>query len=370
MTEYKDVYDMLNEIEMDIDSYHIDEVNEFEKQQMLRKFRTSKYENKKRFKGKSHPVRNTFILIAVLAAFSVIQPNITQQIVASVVNILTDVQSSLNQTLFGADKKVDSFFDISEAEMMGDIPIKLEDIYVSENTLSYNLLAYYPEVDGNDMNFGEENVYINGELVELIPSEIMMGFIPDQEGVYQFTHSYYLPAALDLSGDINIALELENLNIHGENNESTSDTVVFKINTTGEELLANINAVETDEEIVTDLHTFTFEEIALSTGYSRILLRANPLSSETLSVNDFSYKFKVTTESGQTVYFTRWNSPGQQDYGSYLLEFRFDEMNSEVSLTELLESNILELQLMRYEGLKSSVDDYEEVGEPVTISLN
>lgn len=376
MTQHNDIYDLLNEAEVDSENYKSIEVSEFERQQMMRKFRESKHENKKLVKGGGHPIRNVILLIAAMATITLLQPNFTKQITATVVNYLNDVQSTLSQTLFGADQEVESFFGVSDTEMLGEIPVKLEDLYVTENTISYKILAYYPEAgtDGDKLTFGEEKVHINGTQVELIPSEIMMDSVPEEEGVYQFTHTYYFQEPLDLSGEVNIALELNDLYITGQSEEQGSTTqtesIVFKINTTGEELLANTNSIETDAIITTDQNYFSFEEIALNPGYSRMLVRANPLDPDSDNFYDYSYKFKVTTETDETIFFTQWNSPGLQEDGSHLLEFRYDELNSDISLTQMLDSSALDLQLMRYEGLKASVEEFEQVGQAVTISLD
>lgn len=376
MTKKKDIYALLNEVEVDSDNYDLVEISEFEKQDMLRQFRRSNQTNKKWSKHKSHPIRNAFLIIAAIASFFLFQPTMTRQITARVVNFLQDVQMSLSESLFGANDSVDNFFEVAEAKTIGDIPVKLQDIYITENTLTYNILFHYPQADENWKNlaFGEENIFINGEQIELIPSELIMGFVPDQEEVYHFTHTYYLPQNLNLNGEINFALELKNLHYIGQDDNLTrnisQDEVIFEVITSGEKLLADTNTIETDAVISTDFALFTFEEIALNPGYSRILTRAKTVDPDPVRFNDHTYKLRIQTENGELAYFTRSNSPGLQEDGTQLMELRFDEMNSEISLTKLLESPTLDLQLMRFEGLKAAVEEFEEVGNPITIEID
>lgn len=378
MAKNPTVYSLLNDIQIDSEDYEVIEMSEFDKQQMLKQFRQSKHANKKLVKGKSHPIRTALLLVAAIGTIFLIQPNFTRQITATVANFLQDVQMNLSQTLFGADSSAnsESFFEVSDAQMFGEIPIKLEDLYVTESTISYNILLYYPQADaGNDkFSFGGENIYINEEQMDLIPSEIKMGFVPDQEGLYQFTHTYYLPESIDMTDEINIALELKDLKYVGQGENPTTDvyqeSVIFKVNTSGEELLADSKTIESSEIISTDLADFSFEEIVLNPGYSRIMMRANLFNPDQIDFFDYTYKLRIDTDTAGTAYFTRWNSPGQQADGSHLVEFRFDEANSDISLTELLEASSLELQLMQFEGMKGSVEDFEDVGNAVNIQLD
>lgn len=366
-------FDLLNDVEINLADYETVKMSEFEKQKALRKFRKSKHSARQVTTKNNSWSKAIGLVVAALLTLTFLQPNFVQEISATVLNALDEIRITLTQSLYGANKEADSLFLIEESETLGDIPLKLSDIYISGNILTYQLIAYYPDGDERTgkLYFDESQILINGQVVAVIPSEEVSGFDPENPEVFTSTNSYYLPDGIDLSGNLIVDLEFTDIHYHDDSQKEVSTqsgTVKFSVETTGTDVTADTILVETDAIITTDIAEFTFEEIALNPDFTRILIRAEMTVDNSLFY-DYAYRLQATSESGDVLDFIQWNSSNEQADGSYLIEFRVDQSKQVSPITLLDQVQSMDIQLLRYDGLKAPVEEFEAVGEPVTIEL-
>lgn len=338
------IYEMLNEANIDLDEYKKQDFTEFEKKKIKNKFKRSV--NKKDFYKKGIVVASVAVV-----SFGILGSNLGTYAFETLGVIAYDISNAL-----GIKKDIAEYKTVvNQGITKNGIKIKLNEVILDNDELIVSTTATSDKKLGGAGDISlDGDVYINGRNV----SEGASGSasqLDEYSAESVISHSLDNIDENDLKGDIDIKIKYSRGHI-GEQDIRGPWVFEFKVN--GDELRAETKEIKLD-------NSFTFDN-------------GQNIKLEKYTSNDVGQKIYFSLDSQGTDY--NMELRGHDDLGNevtfYISRVRGDQGIFKIeSIDGLVNENAKELKLTPYatEETKTSgqsSNDYKVIGEEFTINLN
>lgn len=193
----KNIYDMLNDIDIDLDEYEKEDFNDIEKQRIKKKFRKSinrKNNNNKKYVA----VASAAVITVGLLSNS----NIRTYAYEKLVDIGNNITSAL-----GIETNLDEYIEnINQSVTRNGLTVSIKEVVLDGNELLIFIEHEYDKElkKGESIDLISENLYINGEKV----NKGVSGYYTKRSGSKsEFVLGYELDKA-EYKGDIDVKLRI------------------------------------------------------------------------------------------------------------------------------------------------------------------
>lgn len=348
MKNSKSIYEILNDIDVNIEDYEKEGLNDMEKENLKRTFR-------KNIRRKFNFKRFAAIAAALILTIGVLgQTNLGRQVYAAAESKITEISYSIGKAL-GIERDIEPYANVVN-QVVEDkgIAVKLTDVIIDKDELIFSGIvetSTYSEI----FHFNFE-VFINGKKLNNYGATGSSGEIDDN------IFSYYYAVdveGIDTSEDVEVKIQLNDFYFYGEDKENNvKGKWKFEFTANGEELARNTYVKPLDYSFHIDRQIFILEEF-----------RYNPVSQKITGKIDGEFN------------------------GSYQIDFRgYDNLGNEVIF--YMTSASREDFILKYENLHRDLSneitsikltpyaakfpeesgrmntDYKQIGEEFTIYLN
>ena len=295
MKEPKNIYTLLNEMEINIDDYEKEVLNDIEKQNLKNNF---KQNIKKKFNFKKFGTIAAALLISI-GIFS--QTTLGKSVYATAESKVSEISYSIGKAL-GFKKNIEPYTNvIGEVKEDKGIEVKLNEVIIDKDELILSTIVYMDRtVDGLDFDF---DIYIDGKEIDSHGGGRDLEKIDDSEDIF-FNIAYTNIKEIDTTKNMDIKIVLNNLNYNiGTYMDNIVGEWVFEFNANGAELAKN---------------TYTFPlNYSFNIGGKKYILeefRSNPM--------------------GQKIFGKIKNHSGEH----YIILEGYDDLGNKVSFSSTIES--------------------------------
>lgn len=258
----KNIYDILNDVNTNLNNYTKEEFTHFEKRKYLKTFKKNR---------KSSSIYKKYISIAciVLLITGILTTNISPFINVYANIIVNDIAS-----LLGIERNISSYKTIiNQPITKKDITIQLNEAILNNDELIMSTTIKSKEKINIKTSLGIfiENIYINGKLIQ---GGISGGTSKLNDYTLETIRTYKnIPT--NLNGDVNIKYIIKSVKI---NDKTINNSWVFKFKTNGDELLQKTKSIplnysftlENGQKITLNKYTSNdIEQIIYFTIYSK-----------------------------------------------------------------------------------------------------
>lgn len=344
----KDIYDMLNDITIDLEELNKDGFDDIEKKQIKNRFKKSINKNKDKNRKKG------IIAAVIVCAITVgtFGSGFGTSVAAAIKLASVDIASFL-----GINKDLDMYKTVvGQTKSSDGVSIQLDEVVLNGNELVVSTTTKYEKDDSKTENihaFGQ--VFING--TKMSESSGGTGKVTD-DSESQEVMTYSLKDN-QLKGDLDIKIVYSSILLNGE--IVKIKPCIFKFTTNGDEL-----AVNTIELPIN--YSFKLENgsiVKLNNYVSNVIDKKIYLTIENINKSKVSYNIQLR---------------GYDDYGNKIV-FETRQMSEEQGMLKLstvlgeeISDEATELTLIPYavahpEQSGKLNNDYKQVGEKFTIKI-
>lgn len=345
----KNIYEMLNDSDINLDEYEKEEFNDIEKKKIKKSFRNLIKKKKNYKKG---------IVAAVLSigiTFGLFGTNIGLEVVAAINIIGSDIASRL-----GIESNLDDYKTVINKEITEDgITIQLNEVILDGDELivSSTLKSSEDKIEELHINTLFE-VYINGKGISSaggVASKKIDEYTMEETIKYAFNDS-------DLTGDLDVKI------VYRERVPDVAPTSrgpwIFEFKTNGDELAIDTEIIELDHKFILDNgQEITIEKFTKNSVGQKIYYTKSYIGDEYPWDDRYHIELVGEDNLGNKVEFgTGRSSQGKGMFGRNGLDGYLSSEAKSITLT-LYAAKIPEISGMTIIG-------YKKVGEEFTIDLN
>lgn len=357
MKNKKDIYRLLNEVHVDVEYYEPIRVSVSEKEKILQNI-TSK---KSRSKRKNRPIL-VFSLLMVTFVTAFLPP-----VKAAIQSVIETVQYTLSDALGVSNRDSDSVVPVQQFAYIDDVGIKIEEIIYLDDFLIFNVLVDMEETydEQSFMGFGDISVTIDGKTNPLNGTTITETW-DRTENIYSTIATVKLDEDISTAKAINITIEIEDIYFNDE--RLTSDKKVyegqthFEVQTSAEDLKQYIHSFPLNERFSAFNVDYLISEILIHP-----LLSLIEIQSDNASEDYQLMEIRGTDVLGRAVTFTPYHMTQSESRLSMWLHF--SEADSEITVQELYDADVLNLQFYSAGHPNGTYATYEPYGELFEINL-
>ena len=336
----KNIYDILNEVEIDLSGYTHQELAEMEKKRMINHVKKSIKKN--------NPVYKKYVAAASIALLMIglLTTNLGNTVWAHANGIVYDITSFL-----GIEKDLDKYKTVVNKSITQDgLTVQLNEVILDSDELVVSTTLTANEKLGNEIIHLNSSIYVNGKRLST-DSGSGGGKQLDEHTVEQVM---FHELECDSSGDLDIKIVFSDAFVNGK---PKSGRWVFEFKTNGDEL-----ALDT-KEILLD-YTFTLEDgqkIKLE-KYTGNHLRQRIYYS-TKGHARYYMLLRGHDDLGNKIEFSLYK--GRNGYGAFAFANMEDTFNDDAKTFSLTPYVV---KLPEQNGKLSN--NFEKVGEVFTIDLS
>lgn len=240
----KNIYEMLNDIEIDLSEYEKEDFNDIEKQRIKNKFRKSI--NSKKIKKNNN--YNKYVVVASAACISLFVFSKTE--IGSYANeAVTEIVYGIKEAL-GIKVDLTSYAtNVNQSITKKGLTVKINDVILDGDELLIHITKTYDEKLGKDgsINLSSEKLSINGKTVSKGSSGY---FTKINENTEELIIGYKLEDE-DYNGDINVRLRIGDAYI-GENPGNYKHIYgpwIFKFKVNSDKLKNETKEISTNDSV-------------------------------------------------------------------------------------------------------------------------
>lgn len=336
----KNIYDMLNDSEINLDEYKKEEFNHIEKAKIKKVFRNSVKKKKNYKKGT--------IAAAVVVGITVglFGTNTGNQVLASINIISTDIASRL-----GVTNNLEEYKTVVDKSVTKNgMTIQLDEVVLDGDKLIVSTTIKNNEGKIEGYLNSSESIYINGKLIN---GGSGGGSKRIDDNTIESTISYDL-GENNTNGDIEVKIKYRDL---WTENEKIKGPWVFEFKTNGDELMADTEKIQIDNKFVLE----NGDEVTIE-NYTSNSLGQKIYYSKTGNENKYDIKLEGTDNLGNKVEV--WSKNSSNKCG---LLTRYD---LDGPLSSEAKSITLTPYAVKYPEQSGKMsDDFKKVGEAFIIEL-
>ncbi|SNS52830.1 protein of unknown function [Anaerovirgula multivorans] len=354
MKNSKNIYELLNQMEFNINDYEREELTDMEKKKLKENFRKKR---KKKF-----DFRKIGIIVATLVLtigiFS--QTSFGKNVYAATQSTISEITYSIGKAL-GIERNIELYGNVVDQIVENNgVEIKLTDVIIDKDELIFSTIVNINKpVDGFMF---DHNIFINGKKLRNNGMTGSCGKIDDSETM--FVDTYLVDAVgIDTKENIDIKIVFSDLNYFTIKSEDIVEGKVkgkwiFEFTADGSELMADTYVLPLDYSFDIDNQSYILEELRYNPVNQKIRGNVKGKSNGSYQIDLRGYDnlgneitFYLSSKSGEDFVFK---------YSNLYKDFS-DEITS-ITLTPYA------AKLPEESGRESN--DYKQVGEEFTIFLN
>ncbi len=307
----KNIYDMLNDVKIDINNYDKEELNDIEKKRI-------KNNIKKSIKSKHTYKKAVSIAATAVISIGLLSTSFGSYAYAGINSFFYDIASVL-----GIEKNLDEYKTVvNQSITKNEITVQLNEVILDNDELIVSATSTFNEKLGEGGTMFGHSVYINGKRVN-------SGAGGSAEKINEYTMQEVMVNNLtegNFTGDLNVKIVFSDPMINGK---ITKGRWVFEFKTNGDELAINTKEISLDnkftlkngQEIILEKYTSNnlgqkiyFISDAKGTEYDIILRGYDDIGNEITfymsKTEDYTGVFKINNinenlnENAKTLYLT------------------------------------------------------------------
>lgn len=345
----KNIYELLNQVEINIEDYKREELSDMEKQKLKDNFRKNK--------GKKLNIRKLGVIAAalVLAVGIFSQTNFGIDVYAAAESKISEISYSIGKAL-GIERDIEPYANVvnQTVEDKG-IEVKLSDVIIDKDELIFSTIVNTNK-EVESVNF-DYDIFINGKKLRNYGAIGSCGAIDDSNTL--FLQTYCVEAkGIDTKENVDIKIVLSELNYYvGNSRENIRGKWRFEFTASGEELMANTYALPIGYSFNIGDQNYILEEFRFNPVNQKILGKIENESKEVYQI-----QLRGQDNLGNEVIFSLTNKSNED------IVFRYENIYGNLS------KDITSITLTPYaaklpEKSGRMSNDWKQVGEEFTIML-
>lgn len=359
----KNIYDMFNDIDVDLNEYEKEDFNDLEKQKVKNKFKKSiKSDNSSK---KSYKKYISVASIAIISIALISQTRIGLYAHSALEDIAEIIKTSL-----GVDNQIKEYStNIQQSVTKRKLTVKINDaILDGKELILYMSREYDKELDPNEnIDLVSENLYINGKKI----NGNVKGYYGNiDKSKQEFVLGYELPE--EYKGDINVKLRIMDAAITKTDDENYFKRIIgpwsFKFKVNGDKLNKDTKHIELNKKLELDTGS-TMDIISYRGNILNQTINLSMTDHKSMK-NELENGFivlKGRDNLGNKVEFTQHSADVDKEKTFYEYRFNKDEYKFNrdakyLKVTPYL--SYLEKENNDY------VTKYKKLGSEITINLN
>lgn len=356
MKKPKNIYDLLNNMDFDIDDYEKEELNDMEKKKFKNEFRKNK---KKKFNFRKFGS----IVAAIILSIGVLsQTNIGKEVYAAAESKISELTYSIGNAL-NIERDIEKYSNlINKTVENNGVEIKLTDVIIDKDELLFStIINTNNPADGVDFDY---DIFINGKRLIEYGATGSSGEIDNSEELFSANYEVDVKN-IDIEENVDVRIVLKNLSYYTfgdsmkvKNKKNVRGKWDFEFNANGSELAANTYSLPLDYSFKIGKQEYTLEEF-----------RYNPVSQKVYGVVEnedeafYTIDLKGYDDIGNEVKF----SFSRQDNED--LVFRYSNLDNDLSEEAKSITLIPYAAELPKESGNEMTNPYTAVGEEFTINL-
>ncbi len=260
MKDSKNIYELLNQIDFDIEDYKKEQLTDVEKQSLKKSFRKS-ISRKRDFKKIAAAAAALIMCTAVLS-----QTNFGKNAYAVAASKVSQTSYSISKAL-GIKRSIEPYASVvGETKEDNGIEVKLSEVIIDNDRITFNTV-FNTKKPVEDALLKNVKVYINGKEIEHSASGSSSGALDDTNTLF-YSLCYYEVEGIEQMDDIKIKLVLEDLKYYVL--DPYSDEVMegvekgkweFEFTANGKELAAKTKSLPIDYTFKIDNQIYRLEKL-------------------------------------------------------------------------------------------------------------
>lgn len=366
----KNIYDMLNDIEVDLSEYEKEDFNDIEKKKIKNNFRKSIKKNKRNNNNKKYITAASVVLIS-LGIVS------TTKLGTYAYEKLEDIAYNIKTTL-GIEEDLGKYTnDVSQSITKRGLTVKINEVLLDGNELLISIAQTYGKELKKDEHIDliSQNLYINGKRINKGARSYHKTDNPNKE---EYVIAYDL-GSNEFKGDINVKLRIMDAYVWKDKNNSQFNRIngpwTFKFKVNGDDLVKNTNNITVNKKIKLDTGaTLYIDNYTGNIVNQRMDVRYTK-HTKPIEVDD---NIKINAEYGNIVFNGKDDlgnkvkfSPARGKIGQLESNYLYELYNDD----KLFDKNAKSLTLTPYLEVSVEKDGsyktyYKKIGETFNIDLN
>ncbi len=345
----KNVYELLNHMDIDLEDYDREVLNDMEKRSLKNNFRKS-IKRKINFKKLGN-----IAAVAVLTLGFFSQTNFGKNVYAAAESKVSEISYSIGEAL-GTKRNIEPYANVvNQIVEHNGVEVKLTDVIIDKDELIFSTIANAnTPVDWVDFDY---DIFINGKRLTNYGATGSSGRIGNSETAFSHFHAVDTKG-IDLKEHIDVKIVLENLNYTiGTSKKRIKGKWEFEFMASGSELMANSHTLPMD-------YSFNIGDLK----YSLEEFRYNPVNQKFFgklkgkSKDSYAVDLRGHDNLGNEVVFFLTSVSGED------LVFKYENIHGDLS-DEITSITLIPYAAKYPEQSGKMSDDYKQVGEEFTVFL-
>lgn len=262
MGKDKNIYELLNEMDFDIEEYEKEELNDLEKEKLKNNFNESR-EKKFNFKRFGSIAVSLLLTIGVLS-----QTSLGKEVYATTESKLSEITYSIANAL-GIERDIAKYSNVINKTIENNgVEVKLTDVIIDKDEFIFStIINTNNPADGVDFDY---DIFINGKKARLYGASGGSRKIDDSEELFSTDYAVDVKD-IDIKEDLDVRIVLKNLSYYTYGEDEWSEDLNkitnkirgkwdFKFNASGNELTANTYLLPLDYSFNIGEQNYKLEE--------------------------------------------------------------------------------------------------------------
>lgn len=349
MKDAKNIYELLNDMDINLDDYDKEELDDLERRNLKNNFR----------KGRKKKINlrkiGTIAAIAVLTIGLLGQTNFGKNVYAAVQSKVSEISYSIGEGL-GIKRNIEPYANVVN-QVVEDkgVEVKLTDVIIDKDELIFSTIVNTNKpVSGLDLDY---DIIINGRKLSVDGASCKHDGIEGSETL--FLSTYFVDInGIDLEQNLDVKIVFHNLNYRmGEEDKRIKGNWEFEFNASGSELMADTHVLPIDYSFSIDNQKYILEEFIYNPVNQKIFGKI-----EGKSKAPYWIDLKGYDNLGNEVVFFLASVSGEE------LIFKYENMYRNLS-DEITSITLTPYVTKTPEDRETTSDDVKKAGEEFTIFL-
>lgn len=309
MKDSKNIYQLLNQMDINIEDYKKEELSDIEKQRLKDNFRKNKVKkfNLKKFGAIA-------VALVVVAGIST-QTNFAENVYAVAESKISEISYSIGKAL-GIERNIEPYANVvNQVVENNGIEVKLSDVIIDKDELIFSTITNTNKKVESIMF--DYDIFINGKRLINYSATGSSGKIDDSDNLFIDTRCIDVKG-IDTERNLDIKIVLKNLEYHiGNSRDKIKGKWKFEFTASGKELSAKTSALPMDYSFKIDNQTYNLNEMRINPVNQKILGKVAGESKDRYQVqlrghDNLGNKviFNLSTKSGEDLVFKYENIYG------------------------------------------------------------
>lgn len=349
MKDAKNIYELLNDMDINLEDYDKKELDDMEKRRLKNNFRKTK------MKKVNLRKIGTIAVVAVFTIGLLGQTNLGKNVYAAAQSKVSEISYSIGEGL-GIKRNIEPYANVVNKVVEDKkVEVKLTDVIIDKDELIFStIINTNKPVSGIDFDY---DIIINGRKLSIDSASCKHEGIEGSETLFLLTH-FVETKGIDLKQNLDIKIVFYNLNYRvGEEDKRVKGNWEFEFNASGSELMADTHVLPINYSFSIDDQKYTLEEFRYNPVSQKIFGKIEGKTREPYWID-----LKGYDNLGNEVVFFLASVSGEE------LIFKYENMYRNLS-DEITSITLAPYVTKTPEDRETTSDDVKKAGEEFTIFL-